>query len=235
MVNAVSPLPTPGSAHTQPSTFLRVERDGECLFASEQNPAVELTFPQATGKWREGGTGWVSSSVNSADCSPLRQTRAQAAAVWSRNWPSQETLQGGSRLSAGEFCPSWWQPREWKYSPRGTLGLTTLPWAGRGQWELVLSSPQSLLLPRGTGVRVGDKDTSCMCPVPPPLPPSASPRKLPAGIPGRRTQTLDRQTGTLFVPGLGHQFGEKRVCIQSPPPWPCLGLAAQGLKANRVK
>lgn len=219
-MNAVSPLPTPGSAHTQPSTFLRVERDGECLFASEQNPAVELTFPQATGKWREGGTGWVSSSVNSADCSPLRQTRAQAAAVWSRNWPSQETLQGGSRLSAGEFCPSWWQPREWKYSPRGTLGLTTLPWAGRGQWELVLSSPQSLLLPRGAGVRVGDKDTSCMCRVPPPFPPPLLRGSCQLGsLEGEHRHWTDKQGHCLSL-DWGTSL-ERRGCASSHlPPGP---------------
>lgn len=56
------------------------------------------------------------------------------------------------------------------------------------------------------------------------LSPSPSQRKTGLPRPERRTQTLDRQTGALIVPGLGHQFGENLedthsdICLHSHPP-----------------
>lgn len=107
-------------------------------------------------------------------------------------------------MSGLKFYPSQRQQREWKHSPRDAHDLIALPWAGKeANGELVLPSAQSSLFSQGAGVGVGDNGTSST----PPIPGS---RQLPSGISRseRRTQTLDRQTVILFVPGLGYHFGE---------------------------
>lgn len=168
---------------------------------------MAVTFLRSQGNTEKGWGQVPCGGQYSLTTGPLDWPRFSQQPQQCRNWMSREPFQGDNGLSGCKSQPSWSQQVELQCSLRGTLGLT--PWlglAGRqlGSWSPHQLNPCLFHMVLGWWQGVGeDNDTSCSLPFPP-----ASCRLGSSGLKGEHRQSLDRQTGTLFVPGLGHQFGE---------------------------
>lgn len=213
------------------------KRAGRILFfPRKQNPEVAVTFLRSQGN-REKGWGQV-------PCGGQYSLQVP----WTGPGPARSHSNAGTgclgSLSREAMVCLGVTPIHPGHSKWNCSAAPGVPWldpllgwqgGSRGAGPLISS-----ILASSTwcwaGWRGKDNDTSCSLPF--------SPDSCRLGSPGLKDehrQTLDRQTGTLFVPGLRHQFRENLENTHSTSPstfpklpWLWLGLTAQDLRASRV-